>query len=106
MTTHPAPAPLDRIDHLAISVPDLSSAVAWYTSRFRCKVAYQDPTWAFLEFDNLRLALVIPEQHPAHVAFRSASAESFGTLTTHRDGTRSVYVKDPAGNNVEIMAAD
>lgn len=100
------PGPLDRIDHVAISVADIPAAVTWYTSTFRCKVVYQDATWALLEFDNLQLALVVSEQHPPHVALKSREAERFGTLETHRDGTRSVYVTDPAGNSVEIMAAD
>ena len=100
------PGSLDRIEHVAIAVADVPSAVAWYTANFRCTVAYQDATWALLDFDNLKLALVIPEQHPPHVAFASPKAEEFGELTTHRDGTRSTYVRDPAGNSVEIMAAD
>jgi catechol 2,3-dioxygenase-like lactoylglutathione lyase family enzyme len=105
--THPGtPTRLDRIDHVALSVRDLASAVAWYTSHFRCTVAYHDATWALLDFANVKLALVIPEQHPAHIAFARPDAETFGALTTHRDGTRSTYVKDSAGNPVEIMAAD
>jgi catechol 2,3-dioxygenase-like lactoylglutathione lyase family enzyme len=40
------------------------------------------------------------------LVFTSPRAEGFGALTTHRDGTRSTYVKDPAGNSVEILAAD
>ncbi len=106
MTTKDSPGNLDRIDHLAISVQDVASAVAWYTSKFRCTVSFQDETWALLAFENVRLALVIPEQHPPHLAFCSPRAEEFGALKTHRDGTRSTYVKDPAGNSVEIMAAD
>jgi catechol 2,3-dioxygenase-like lactoylglutathione lyase family enzyme len=97
---------LDRIEHVALSVTDLDGAVAWYTSKFRCTVDYRDATWALLTFDNVKLALVIPEQHPPHIAFASSDAEAFGKLTTHRDGTRSTYVKDPAGNDVEIMAKD
>jgi catechol 2,3-dioxygenase-like lactoylglutathione lyase family enzyme len=97
---------LDDLHHVAIPVRNVATAVAWYTSNFRCKVAYQDETWAFLEFGNIRLALVIPEQHPPHVALSSPEAAKFGTLTTHRDGTRSIYVADPSGNAVEIMAAD
>jgi len=106
MTTPDTPGTLDRIAHVAISVRDLAPAVAWYTSTFRCKVAYQDATWALLDFDNLQLALVIPEQHPPHIALTNPHAERFGALKTHRDGTRSTYVRDPAGNSVEIMAAD
>jgi catechol 2,3-dioxygenase-like lactoylglutathione lyase family enzyme len=106
MNAHGRPDALDRIRHVAIAVADIAAAVTWYTSTFRCTVAYQDASWALLDFDNLQLALVIPEQHPPHIAFGSPDAERFGTLTTHRDGTRSIYVKDPAGNSVEIMAAD
>jgi len=106
MTTPATTRTLDRIEHVAISVRDVASAVAWYTSNFRCTVSYQDATWAMLKFDNLELALVIPEQHPPHIAFVSPSAERFGELRTHRDGTRSTYAKDPDGNAVEIMAAD
>ena len=106
MTIHATPGSLDRVEHVAISVADIDSAVAWYTSNFRCTVAYRDASWALLDFDNLQLALVIPEQHPPHIAFTSPNAGRFGALKPHRDGTRSTYVKDPAGNSVEIMAAD
>ncbi len=96
---------LDSLDHVAVAVSDIAAAVDWYTSNFHCEVAYQDPTWAFLRFGNIRLALVVPEQHPAHIALVSAEAEKFGALTIHRDGTKSVYVKDPWGNAVEILDA-
>ena len=95
---------LDAIDHIAISVKDINSAVQWYQEHFNCKVTYQDDTWAFLTFGNIKLALVIPEQHPPHLAFVSEDAEKYGPLKAHRDGTRSLYVNDPAGNSVEIMA--
>jgi catechol 2,3-dioxygenase-like lactoylglutathione lyase family enzyme len=106
MTINGTPGVLDRIEHVAIAVADIDSAVNWYTSNFRCAVAYRDATWALLDFDNVKLALVIPEQHPPHIAVTNAAADRFGTLSTHRDGTRSTYVMDPAGNSVEIMATD
>ncbi|MBX9685073.1 MAG: VOC family protein [Candidatus Obscuribacterales bacterium] len=93
----------DRIDHIAIPVDNIKQAVEWYTSQFNCKIKYQDETWAYLGFNNINLALVIPEQHPGHLAFIRKDAESYGTLKTHRDGTKSCYVKDPAGNSIEIM---
>ena len=96
-------APLDSMHHVAISVDNIDKAVDWYTKTFRCEIAYQDPTWALLKFANLSMALVIPDQHPPHVAFSSPRAEEFGELRPHRDGTRSVYIADPAGNAVEIM---
>jgi catechol 2,3-dioxygenase-like lactoylglutathione lyase family enzyme len=97
---------LDAIDHIAIPVEDVASTVDWYKSTFQCEVTYQDDTWAFLRFGNIKLALIVPSQHPAHIAFVSPEAEKFGALQLHRDGTRSCYVKDPAGNPVEIMAPD
>jgi catechol 2,3-dioxygenase-like lactoylglutathione lyase family enzyme len=95
---------LDSLDHVAIPVEDVASAVDWYTRTFHCEVKYQDETWALLGFDNVDVALVIPSQHPAHLGFQSPDAEKFGELKTHRDGTRSCYVKDPAGNAIEILA--
>jgi extradiol dioxygenase family protein len=96
----------DTIDHIAICVADVATSVDWYMSKFKCQVTYQDETWAFLEFDNIKLALVVSHQHPPHVAFVSAQAQQYGALKTHRDGSRSLYIKDPTGNSVEVMAAD
>jgi catechol 2,3-dioxygenase-like lactoylglutathione lyase family enzyme len=97
---------LDSIHHLAIPVRDVAEAVQWYTSHFQCTISYQDPTWALLEFANLKLALVIPSQHPGHIAFVIPDAEKYGTLKPHRDGTRSCYISDPSGNAVELLAQD
>ena len=99
-----AGADLDTLDHVAIQVGDVARAVAWYRENFRARVGYQDETWALLEFANVRLALVVPGQHPPHLAFVKADAERFGPLKTHRDGTASVYVPDSEGNTLEIMA--
>lgn len=98
--------PLDNLHHVAIAVKDVAQAVNWYTRNFQCKVSYQDATWAMLDFANIKVALVIPQQHPPHIAFVHPEAERFGPLTPHRDGTRSVYVHDPAGNAVEVLAQD
>jgi catechol 2,3-dioxygenase-like lactoylglutathione lyase family enzyme len=106
MTRHTPETALDSIHHVAVEVKDVKAAVDWYRRNFQCKVSYQDDTWAMLDFANLKMALVIPSQHPAHVAFVHPEAETFGPLKPHRDGTRSVYVTDPSGNAVEILAQD
>lgn len=97
---------MDSIHHVAISVKDLSRAVKWYTENFDCRVSYQDDTWAMLDFANIQVALVIPEQHPAHLAVSRKQASDFGSLVTHRDGIRSVYIEDSEGNSVEILEKD
>ncbi len=95
----------DRIDHVAVPVTDVAAAVKWYTDRFDCEIAYQDETWAALQFENIRLALVIPQEHPGHIAFPTDNADAHGLAKPHRDGTRSAYVKDPFGNTVEFIEA-
>lgn len=95
--------PLDAVHHIAISVDNIAAAVEWYTKEFKCEIAYQDETWAFLKFANMHLALVLPNQHPPHIAFVSDKATVHPALKGHRDGTRSVYVSDTAGNAIELM---
>ena len=94
---------LDEIHHIAIQVKNIQHAVDWYTTRFKCEVTYQDETWAFLQFENTSLALVIPSQHPYHVAITQHHLEEFGEVNLHRDGTQSVYIKDPDGNTLEML---
>lgn len=95
--------PLQSLHHVAISVSDISRAVEWYTHRFTCELVYQDATWALLKFANIHLALVLPEQHPPHIALLDSHAADYGPLTLHRDGTRSIYIQDSEGNQIEIM---
>ena len=96
---------VDRLHHVAIPVADVKTAADWYRARFDVRTVYEDPTWALLRFGNIDLALVIPEQHPPHIAVERADAERYGELRAHRDGSASVYVDDPFGNVIEIMQA-
>jgi catechol 2,3-dioxygenase-like lactoylglutathione lyase family enzyme len=94
---------LQSLHHVAIPVSDIGRAIDWYTRHFRCELKYQDATWALLKFANIHLALVTPEQHPPHIALVDPQAAAYGPLTLHRDGTRSIYIQDSEGNDVEIM---
>ena len=49
---------MERIDHVAIVVNNITRAVKWYTQNRDCKVKYQDDSWALLQFENIDLALV------------------------------------------------
>jgi catechol 2,3-dioxygenase-like lactoylglutathione lyase family enzyme len=93
----------DTVDHIAVAVSDVKGTVDWYLKNFSCKVAYQDETWALLEFANIRVAFVLPNQHPPHFALLRDPA-AYGEPKTHRDGTRSVYLNDPSGNSIEVLA--
>jgi len=97
---------LDVIDHVAVSVTNIAESLDWYGSQFQCHVLYQDETWALIEFANIKLALVVAAQHPPHIGFFTPKASEFGDLKAHRDGTKSVYIKDPSGNSIELLATE
>lgn len=94
---------MDTIHHIAIQVDNIQQSLDWYTTQFDIKVVYQDDTWALLQFFNVSLALVLPQQHPGHFAIVSDHAERYGPLKIHRDGTASVYITDPTGNTIEMI---
>ncbi len=94
---------IETMDHVAIAVHDIELALDWYRRTFQCELLYQDATWALLQFANIKLALVVPSQHPAHLGFFRPDAANFGPLTTHRDGTKSIYLADPDGNSIEFL---
>ena len=99
------PKQLDSLHHVAIQVADVTRAVQWYLEMFSCEVKWQDDTWALIKFANTSLALVVPGEHPPHLAFTMEEAEEHGELKAHRDGTRSVYISDSEGNVIECMDA-
>jgi catechol 2,3-dioxygenase-like lactoylglutathione lyase family enzyme len=99
-----------ELDHVAVQAVDVAETAKFYVKHFGAEVIYQDQTWAFLRIGQGKLALVSPEQHPRHVALRvdraslEAEAAKVGqTINVHRDGTRGIYVEDPAGNMVELI---
>ncbi len=97
---------LDAVHHVAVVTRDLQESLDWYTGRFACEVLYRDRTWALLQFANLQMALVSPGEHAAHVGIARPDAGRFGALRTHRDGVRYLYLEDPAGNTVEVVAEE
>ena len=93
---------MEKIDHIAIVVTNINHAVNWYKDNRDCELNYQDESWAELQFENIKLALVLPQDHPAHIAFES---DDWGpdTPTKHRDGSESVYDHDTFGNIIEYI---
>mgnify|MGYP001200045956 CR=1 FL=1 len=94
---------MDKIHHIAVQVENLSESLEWYEKEFDIKILYQDDSWAMIQFENMKLALVLPDQHPGHFAVESDNASEYGKLIKHRDGTASIYIEDPAGNSIEML---
>jgi len=93
-----------KIDHIALQVDDIRRACVWYVSHFDANVLYLDETWALLEFDNIKMALILPNQHQNHVAIE-VNPEQYPDLEfkQHRDGSNYHYLSDPWGNCVELI---
>ena len=92
-----------QFHHAALRVDKIDTAVEWYVATLGAVVCYQDDTWALLEVGKISIALVSPNQHPAHIAFACENAGEYGTLAYHRDGSASVYIEDPFGNTIELV---
>ncbi|CEK19974.1 hypothetical protein CWRG_02680 [Chthonomonas calidirosea] len=100
--------------HIAVEVPHIAEAVEWYKNTLpNVRVLYQDATWAFIEVGGVKIAFVLPSQHPSHIAWCVGDetleqlAQRFGaTIKTHRDGSRSFYLKAPGGFHIEIISMD
>ena len=93
---------MKNIDHIGIQVNDIKESVDFYVKNFGCEIIHQDDTWAFLQFGNVKMALVIEDEHPYHIAFETDDKGALGG-TLHRDGSISRYIKDPSGNSIELI---
>jgi catechol-2,3-dioxygenase len=89
-----------KIDHIAFQVDNPSLAAEWYSKNFDAKIVYSDETWSFIEFENIKMAFVMQDQHPVHIAFEDPNLKNG---KKHRDGSVSIYKKDPFGNFYEII---
>ncbi len=91
---------MSRLDHIAIQVENPREAAHWYIDNFGAELLYVDDSWGFVKFENIKLAFVVKNQHPAHFAFEVDELEGG---KTHRDGSRSIYKADPWGNIYELI---
>jgi len=97
-------------DHVARIVPDIAEAVAFYVDLIPgAKVLHQDATWAFVEAAGVKLAFVVRDQHPDHLAWRvsadlpALSKRHGEEVKGHRDDSRSFYLDGPGGQSIEII---
>jgi catechol 2,3-dioxygenase-like lactoylglutathione lyase family enzyme len=101
-----------RFDHVAQQVPDIAAALEWWAAIVPgARVLYADDTWGLLEAGGARIAFVMADAHPNHLAFKVSVEElerlaaSHGRVVSgHRDGSRSFYLDGPGGHGVEVIA--
>ena len=90
---------MKKIDHIAIVVNNIEESVAYYTKNYHCRILHADTTWGYLQFENIKLALVLEGEHPPHLAFEVESTDG----VRHRDGSISKYIHDPSDNAIELI---
>jgi hypothetical protein len=101
-----------QFDHLAQQVPDVAAALDWWQRTVPgATVLHADETWGLLEAGGAKLAFVVADQHPDHVAYKVSATElerlagEHGVaIASHRDGTRSFYLDAPGDHRVEVIA--
>lgn len=101
-----------QFDHAAQQVPDIAEAIAWWQQTIPgATVLYQDDSWGLVEAGGAKLAFVLADQHPNHLAWKVSTeelerlaGEHGRDISPHRDGTRSFYLEAPGGTGVEIIA--
>ena len=106
------PAVNFEFDHIAQVVPDIAEAVAWYQKTLPgTRVLYQDVTWGLIEAGGVKIAFVVRDQHPGHLAWRVSDdelerlAREMGKeIKPHRDRTRSFYLEAPGEQAIELIS--
>jgi hypothetical protein len=101
-----------QFDHVAQQVSDVRAALEWWQRMVPgATVLYADDTWGLLEAGGARLAFVMADEHPDHLAFKVSgeelerlAAEHGAEIAVHRDQSRSFYVDAPGGHGVELIA--
>lgn len=101
-----------QFDHVALRVPDVAAALDWWCESVPgTEVLYADETWGLIEAGGAKVAFVVAEQHPDHLAYKVSNEELDRlasshdvAIATHRDASRSFYLEAPGEHRVEIIA--
>ncbi len=97
-----------KFDHVALKSSNIEKSIEYYKENFNAKVLYEDESWGLIECCGVKIAFVLPSQHPPHLGFvidQKQLEEKFSenVFKRHRDGTSSCYIKDVDGNFLEFV---
>ena len=97
-----------KFDHVALTSKNIEETVNWYVENLSAVVLYQDETWGFVQLADVKIAFVLPRQHPSHICFEVDEEYISKHLTDkifkkHRDKSSSCYIRDIDGNHIEFL---
>jgi len=96
------------VDHVAILVEDLEVSSEWYITTLGGIITHKQENYIRLKLNNTDLTLLNSDfiTSKPHIGILCENIEDLpenGHKVMHRDGTIGVYIKDPAGNNIEFI---
>ena len=97
-----------KFDHVALTSKNIKNSIKWYVENLDAEVLYEDDTWGLVNVSDVKIAFVIPKQHPSHICFEVSEDYIDKHLDSkifkeHRDGSSSCYVSDIDGNHIELL---
>jgi glyoxylase I family protein len=117
---------VSRMEHVHLTVADLDRSIDWYERAFGFTVRWTDGSTAHVGTDRFYVAMTAHEGLPpslgnatgtariAHFAFTTPDLDAFidrlsgAGIALWADASRiegdAVYLNDPDGNNIEVLA--
>ncbi len=108
-----------KFDHIAVNSTNIQRSVEWYCKSLGCVVEYADETWAMINCDGTKLALVLEGSHPPHIAFKVKDRKTLLEYKNHLENNginvlgvvdhsifHSIYFFDPNGHRLELACPD
>jgi predicted lactoylglutathione lyase len=94
---------IKMFDHVAFQVKNIGTSIEYYSAKYDdVEIVYKDETWAMIQISNVRIALVLGDSHPPHIAI-TQKCPVHPDAKRHRDNSYYIYDEDPDGNVIERL---
>ena len=85
---------MSKIESVSIPVSNIKRSIQWYRDNFECELISENKISASLQFENIKLVLLLPIEEPPHLTIETSD------LRTHVNGQLE---HDGHGNFVKII---
>ena len=85
---------MSKIESVSIAVSNIKRSIQWYKENFKCELISESKISASLQFENIKLVLLLPIEEPPHLTIETSD------LGTHVNGQLE---HDGHGNFIKII---